>query len=165
MPSIFARREGDTAMKSKKFAWLAALLLAAQPASALAGPDLDRAEKLRKLDIMLMVTALWCRHSPYGFQNDYYRFSANHLAELNQSAGTLRSSLALTYGAKGADRALDRMSVMIANRYGQGHPTLSCQQLQSEVRALAKDSRPGTLLVAATRLLPDGKGVQLAFRP
>ena len=147
-----------------------AAVLAAVSTLALATPahaetSAGEAIKLRKLDIMLMVTALWCRHSPYGFQDDYYRFAANHLSELNQSAATLRGSLKGTYGDKGAERALDRMSVMIANRYGQGHPTMNCQQLQSEVRSLAGDTRPGSLLVAASRLLPDGQGVQLAFRP
>ena len=152
-------------MKRSALAWIGALLMVAQPSAAMAAPDIGTAEKLRKLDIMLMVTALWCRHSAYGFQDDYYRFASRHLAELNQSARTLRLRLAGSYGEKGADRALDRMSVVIANRYGQGHPTMSCQQLQSEVRALARESRPGTLAMAASRLLPDGQGIQLAFRP
>lgn len=152
-------------MMGKILVSIGALLMAVQSPAAMAAPDLAGAEKLRKLDIMLMVTALWCRHSAYGFQDDYYRFSARHLAELNQSAGVLRSNLAATYGQKGADRALDRMSVVIANRFGQGHPSLNCQQLQTEVRSLAADSRPGSLLAAASRLLPDGQGVQLAFRP
>jgi hypothetical protein len=152
-------------MFARILASIGALLMAAHTPAALAAPDLASAEKLRKLDIMLMVTALWCRHTPYGFQDDYYRFSARHLAELNQSAGVLRASLVSTYGDKGADRALDRMSVVIANRFGQGHPSMNCQQLQSEVRSLAGESRPGALLSAASRLLPDGQGVQLAFRP
>ncbi len=152
-------------MAGKILGWAGALLMAAQSTGAMAAPDLASAEKLRKLDIMLMVTGLWCRHTPHDFQPDYYRFSSTHLTELNEAARALRGNLVGAYGPKGADRALDRLSVGIANGYGQGHPSLSCQQLQSEVRSLASDRKPGALLAAANRLLPESRGVQLAVRP
>ncbi|MCZ8171525.1 MAG: hypothetical protein O9272_07275, partial [Brevundimonas sp.] len=57
---------------------LAALgLLATTPASA---QSASQAEKLRRLDIMLMVTGLRCRHTADNFQPDYQRFTTKHIA-------------------------------------------------------------------------------------
>lgn len=140
-----------------------ALLATGIPSRAADG-GLDAAEKLRKLDIMLMVTALRCRNTPYGFQSDYNRFAENHLDELNQAGRALEAGFVRQQGATAAKRALDRMSVIMANTYGLGHPTLGCQQLQSEARQLADESQPGALLAAANRLLVERSGVTLAAR-
>jgi hypothetical protein len=140
-----------------------AMLAAGMPARA-ADNSIASAEKLRKLDIMLMVTALRCRNTPYGFQSDYNRFAENHLDELNEAGRTLEAGFVRQQGETGAKRALDRMSVVMANTYGLGHPTLGCQQLQAETRDLARESRPGALLAAADRLLTVRGGVTLAAR-
>src|SRR6478752_2515127 len=66
-----------------------AVLATSMPAQANAGDD---AEKVRRLDIMLMVSALRCRNTSDGFQSDYDRFSAAHLSELNAAAATLKQS-------------------------------------------------------------------------
>lgn len=112
------------------------------------------AAKVRNLDIMLMVTALRCRMGPDNFQPDYYRFSSSHMAELNAANGVLRSQLAGA-GAKGADRALDKMSVTIANSYGTGHPDMGCKELRRATRDLASSSKPGQLVQAADVLVAD----------
>jgi hypothetical protein len=123
------------------------------------------AEKVRKLDIMLMVSSLRCRNTSDNFQSDYAAFSAAHLAELNQAAGALKSDLAHQYGSAGAARALDTLSTRMANQYGQGHPWLGCHDLKQVTRQLASNHSPGVLLSAADDLLAahgDGRAMLAA---
>ncbi|HEX7711080.1 MAG TPA: S-adenosyl-L-homocysteine hydrolase [Sphingomonadaceae bacterium] len=127
--------------------------LAAMPTAQANNYGTGAAEKVRKLDIMLMVSSLRCRKTSDNFQSDYEAFSASHLAELNQASRTLKSDLALRYGASGADRALDRLSTSMANQYGQGHPWLDCHGLKEVTHQLANNHNPGVLLNAADDLL------------
>lgn len=122
-------------------------MLVTVPASAETG--LDRAQALRTFDIMLMVTALRCRTGADDFQADYYRFAASHIGTLNRAGATLRAEFANTVGWRSAERALDRMSVRIANSYGDGHPWLGCAQLGQLARELANTSDPLALASAA----------------
>ena len=129
----------------------AATLLAGTPAAAQA--DLESAEKLRRLDIMLMVTALRCRFGADNFQADYEAFSARHLDTLNASARELRQALSASHGAQGADRALDRLGTSMANGYGMGHPTMDCAQLKQAAQVLAYQTASQDLVPAADALL------------
>ena len=100
------------------------------PVAAKADTGMIEAENIRKLDIMLMVTSLRCRMGSDDFQPHYRKFSAAHLSTLNGAAKSLESGLVKRHGAKGAKRALDRISVGMANQYGQGHPWLECGELK-----------------------------------
>ena len=119
---------------------------------AMAGEAQD-AEKLRRLDIMLMVTALRCRTTDDNFQADFADFEASHLAELNDAAFQLRKSLVAANGLVGASRELDRISTGMANQYGQGHPRLDCAELKQATRLLAALKGRDALLSAADELL------------
>lgn len=121
------------------------------------------AEKLRRLDIMLMVTALRCRTTGSDFRNDHIAFEAAHLAELNGASDELRSDLARSYGGAGSVRALDRISTQMANRYGQGHPTLSCAELKQATIELQSVHGRMALAAAADRLLAPEVVPQLAL--
>lgn len=129
-------------------------IVAAAPAQAQScwGPQAVAAAKLRNLDIMLMVTALRCRKGADNFQPDYYAFSAAHQTELNVANGVLRAQFA-GGGATAANRALDKMSVVIANSYGIGHPNLGCGELRKVTRDLAATRVSGALLNAADALV------------
>ena len=141
-------------------AGLAAMsLLATVPANA---GEMSKAEKLRRLDIMLMVTGLRCRTTAANFQADYQRFTSNHIAELNQSARALKAELAARNGGN-SDRALDRLSVTMANSYGQGHPWLSCGELKMVASGLADARGEAPLVEAADQLLDSGGTSQLAY--
>ncbi len=129
----------------------AAALVAGHPAAA--QTDLETAEKLRRLDIMLMVTALRCRFGEHNFQADYDAFATRHLRTLNGAARTLTAELSRRHGSQGARRALDRMSTGIANGYGMGHPQLECADLKRTTRDLASDGNPAALVAAADRLI------------
>jgi hypothetical protein len=130
---------------------LTAGLVMTTPAHA-AGP-MSGAEKLRRLDIMLMVTGLRCRTTPDNFTADYGRFTTNQLPALNAANAELKADLAREYGQAGAQRALDRLSTTMANGYGQGHPWLSCADLKVVARNLATVRGRATLEEAADQLL------------
>lgn len=113
----------------------------------------SEAETLRRLDIMLMVTGLRCRTTADNFTDDYARFTSRHMGELNAANRDLRTRLATRMGAAGAAKALDRMSVVMANEYGNGHPWLSCGELRQVTRSLALVQGHATLVEAAGQLL------------
>lgn len=147
-------------------ATLAALALLATPATARAGAN-DDAEAVRKLDIMLMVTSLRCRTTADNFQSDYHRFSSAHLPTLNAASRTLQANLVQKAGAAGSKRALDRISVGMANEYGNGHPWLGCGELKRITRDLAANRNGAQLKVAADELLsnrPRGQWAMAAAR-
>jgi hypothetical protein len=148
------------------FAAIAAvgMLGAAVPAGA-ADPVADNgaAEKLRRLDIMLMVTALRCRTTPDNFQPEFQDFEASHLRELNDAAADLRNGLVGAYGVTGAMRALDRMSTSMANQYGQGHPWMGCAELKVATRILTSIRTRDALVSAADELLAPSESPQLAL--
>ncbi|QKG71390.1 S-adenosyl-L-homocysteine hydrolase [Erythrobacter mangrovi] len=125
------------------------------PLSALATTH-NEAEQIRRLDIMLMVTSLRCRTGGDNFQPQYNRFSANHLATLNNAARTLETDLVRQHGARGAKRALDKISVGIANEYGQGHPWLGCGELKQIATELSQSKNSADLTLAANELLASG---------
>ncbi len=129
------------------------------PASAAGG--MGQAEKLRRLDIMLMVTGLRCRTTADNFNSEYGRFTTAHLGTLNAASDELKADYAKRYGAAGANRALDRLSVQMANAYGQGHPWLSCGQLKQVAGTLATMRGTQPLVEAADELL--GSPRQLAW--
>lgn len=131
---------------------LAALAVLATPTVAMAGPTED-AEALRKLDIMLMVTSLRCRKGADNFQADYQRFSSSHIVTLNAAAKTLHAQHVKRSGAAGAKKALDKISVGMANDYGNGHPWLGCGELKQVARDLAAAKHPSHLANAANELL------------
>ena len=141
-----------------------ALLLAPLPVGA---QNPDSALKLRELNIMLMVSALRCRTGPDGFQADYDRFATAHEGMLREAGDTLQAELASRFGAREGARQLDRISVGMANRYGQGHPWLDCAGLKQVTDELALETQPLAMLAAADRLLapnPPADAVRLAQR-
>ncbi|WP_133365174.1 S-adenosyl-L-homocysteine hydrolase [Qipengyuania sediminis] len=129
---------------------LAALAVLATPLPAQASAT-DDAEAVRKLDIMLMVTSLRCRKTADNFQADYQRFSSSHLATLNAASRTLQADLVKS-GNTGK-RALDKISVSMANAYGNGHPWLGCGELKRITQDLTKNAKPTQLATAAQDLL------------
>ena len=137
--------------------------LLATSSAALAGTTLNTAESIRKLDIMLMVTSLRCRMGADDFQPEYRKFSANHLATLNQASNQLKADLQRKHGGKGAVRALDKLSVSMANQYGQGHPWLQCRELKKIASNLAKERNPAQLALAATNLLEVRRSATIAY--
>jgi hypothetical protein len=130
-------------------------MLLSAPAQA---AGMSQSEKLRRLDIMLMVTGLRCRTTQYNFQADYGRFTTNHIAELNAASSEMKANLAKRYGVAGANRALDKLSVTMANEYGNGHPWLGCDQLKKVASGLAAAKGSAPLIEAADQLLGDSAG-------
>lgn len=153
-PEISLRRvRGERRLLLASLAGIAAAIALGLATPAHAGTGDGSAEKLRRLDIMLMVTGLRCRTTPDNFIDDYGSFTTRHLSALNEASRDLKTELASQYGAKGAERALDRMSVVMANEYGGGHPWLTCGELREVARNLAKVEGREPLVAAADQLL------------
>ena len=89
---------------AKGIAAAAAVLGMLASAPAQANPATD-AEKLRRLDIMLMVTGLRCRNTADNFQADYQRFTTKHILALNGAARQLQWQLSARVGPAQAARA------------------------------------------------------------
>ena len=139
----------------------AASLLAALPANAAGTAE---AEKIRRLDIMLMATSLRCRLGDVDFRDDFARFEGAHMDELNAAAASLRGDYSARFGKAGGEAALDRLSTRMANEYGQGHPWLACNELQMVARSLADMRGTEALVEAADQVLAGaGSGAQLAW--
>ena len=139
-----------------------AVLAMAGPQAAQARDD-GGAEKLRRLDIMLMVTGLRCRAAGADFTGDYGRFTGRHLALLNAANAELHARYAAAYGAAGGQAMLDRLSTRMANSYGEGHPWLTCAQLALVARNLARVDGRETLEEAADQLLASRPPARLAL--
>lgn len=144
-------RTRPTMLRAALAAALALGLSVAAPAQA-AGA-MSGAEKLRRLDIMLMVTGLRCRTTTDNFTTDYGQFTSSQLTHLNAASNELKGDMARRYGAAGAQRALDRLSTIMANDYGRGHPWLTCGDLKQVARQLASVRGRTTLEEAADQLL------------
>ena len=147
----------------KLAAALAVLSSLAIPAPAVASPA-SEAAALRKLDIMLMVSSLRCRFGADNFQSDYERFSAAQHATMQAAFVTLQADYTARMGPMGAKKALDTISVGMANHYGQGHPWLGCGELKAMARDLAGTADRSRLLAIADDVLRDSPPVQLASR-
>ena len=78
----------------------------------------------------------------------------------------LLADFARTHGATSAVGALDRLSISIANRYGNGHPWLDCGALKQVTRDLVALNHSDELEAHAAYLLGSGPeaAVQLAAR-
>jgi len=131
------------------------------PANATPAGD---AAALRKLDIMLMVSSLRCRFGADNFQSDYEQFSAAQHATMQGAFETLQADYTARVGPVGAKKALDTISVGMANHYGQGHPWLGCGELKAMTRDLAGTADRSRLLAIAEDVLRDSPPVQLASR-
>jgi len=121
------------------------------------------AEKLRRLDIMLMVNSLRCRTTRDDFRSDYHRFTAKQMTSLNQAGAQLRNQLVARYGQREGERAFDRLGTKMANAYGGGHKGMTCGQLKQVARNLSKVDGRATLVEAADQLLTGKGSSRLAY--
>ncbi|MDE2302772.1 MAG: S-adenosyl-L-homocysteine hydrolase [Sphingomonadales bacterium] len=135
----------------------AALLIAvlAMPVAAASQDEFVIGEKLRRLEMMLMVTSLRCRTGADDFQADYSAFKMRHAADLRAAADAIIAHFGARRG--GGDIEFDRISVKMANQYGNGHPWLGCHELKGLTRTLAGKEGRAPLLEAADEVV-DGDG-------
>ena len=133
---------------------LAAVTALSAPVQAsAASSDLQRAEKLQQLDVLLMVSSLRCRQAGSDFTTAYDHFSEVYATELSEARSVLEADYARRFGPNSVSFAVDRLSTRVANTYGEGHPALDCAELGEATRALASHSVPGGLEEAADQLL------------
>lgn len=119
-----------------------------QPAQACWTNAAQEAAKIKHLNTMLMVTALRCRNTADNFLPHYNRFVVKHNSLIGSQNAELRNHLSATYGARGAEDALDRMSIGYANSYGNGHRAMDCRQLKDLAAKLSTEPH-GVVTMAA----------------
>lgn len=122
--------------------------MAAQPAQACWTGAAEDAAKIKHLNTMLMVTALRCRNTADNFLPQYNRFVTKHNALIGSQNNLLKTHLAKTYGARGAEGALDRLSIGYANSYGMGHKKMNCGELKQLAASLSSTNH-GVATMAA----------------
>ena len=132
----------------------------APPAQA---DPMSGAEKLRRMDIMLMVTGLRCRTGQDDFMADYGRFTTRQMGSLNSAERELRQEVFIRHGSSAGQRALDRLETVMANDYGRGHPWLDCSALKQVTRNLAEVEGRATLEEAADQLLARNGSPQIVL--
>lgn len=147
-----------------KAAALMCCMAVAVPGSAIARTNASEAEDIRSLSIMLMVTSLRCRMTEHDFRGEYQRFNTAHRNSLNGAGRTLQSELVARYGSRGSKRELDRISVQIANSYGDGHPWLGCAELKQITNELSSHGDHVQLSAAARKLLGSGPAPVMAMQ-
>lgn len=111
--------------------------MSVQPAQACWTNAAEDAAKIKHLNTMLMVTALRCRNTSDNFLPQYNRFVTKHNALIGSQNNLLKSHLAKTHGARGAEGALDRLSIGFANSYGTGHKKMGCRELKTLAASLS----------------------------
>lgn len=128
---------------------VAAAALSSQPVHACWTNAAQDAAKIKHLNTMLMVTALRCRNTADNFLPQYNRFVTKHNSLIGSQNAALKGHLAQTYGARGAEGALDRMSIGFANSYGNGHKSMNCKQLKELAAKLSSESHGVVTMAAA----------------
>jgi hypothetical protein len=133
---------------SGKFIGLAVGLAMAQPAQACWTGGEVNAAKVANLNMMMMVTALRCRKGSDDFLSDYNAFVKNNNAVIGGQNAAVRSHFARTNGAKGADAAMDKFIIGIANSYGGGHGSMDCAALKDVAQELSGKGHSASSLLA-----------------
>lgn len=100
-------------------------------------PAAIESAKLRQLDVMLLVTALRCKAGPDDFKADYESFLEQHRPLLSKANHVIIDDMKTRLGAVGALNAMDRMSVIIANHYGD-RGAYGCHELKAVTQELAR---------------------------
>jgi hypothetical protein len=167
--------KGEVEMRGifKKAALAAVMTIASvQPAQACWDNAGQNAVKIKHLNTMLMVTALRCRGGADNFLPQYNRFVTNNSALIGSQNKLIKAQLAQSSGSKGAEGALDRMSIGFANTYGTGHKSMGCRELKQLAADLSSEQQGvATLTLAADQAvgetrLPGGVcAARIARRP
>lgn len=126
------------------------------------------AAKLRHLDVMLMVSSLRCRTGADDFQADYEHFVDHNRGALSAANHAMLDDYAARLGAAKASAEMDRLSVSMANHYGQG-TGIGCHELRMVAHDLAETVQPAALSDAAEALvgqaaLENACGAEIAQR-
>ncbi len=145
---------------------------AVQPAQACWNEAGQDAVKITHLNTMLLVTALRCRGGADNFLPEYNRFVINNSGLIGNQGKVIKAHFAATHGGRGAEGALDRMSIGFANSYGTGHRNMGCRELKMLARDLASQRHGVATLVEAADMaiestrLPGGTcPARMAARP
>jgi len=110
------------------------------------------AAQVRQFDIMLMVSTIRCFRKGVDFSADYNNFVKTKRAVLRAVGDEMIRHLNGSMGGKAAAVAYDRISVVMANRFGDGVPGYECEDIRAMVvEANAADATRTEILSLAQR--------------
>jgi hypothetical protein len=135
-------------MSGKVAALALAATVVAQPAQACWTNAESDAAQVANLNMMMMVSALRCRNGPDNFLNEYNRFVSTNNPVLGAQNDAMRRHFARINGPKGAEAAMDKFVIGIANNYGGGHENLDCTQLKAIAIDLANNGHSASSLLS-----------------
>ncbi len=130
---------------------IASISIASPSAACWTKAEADAA-KVANLNMMMMVTALRCRKGPDDFLHDYNSFVKNNNHVIGVQNGEVRAHFVRINGSSGADAAMDKFVIGIANSYGSGHASLDCKALKQIAATLAT---PGQSAASLLRIAND----------
>ena len=136
--AVFMRRPVGFAPRGPAWACYAAASL----------PDAE----LPHLDVMLLVTSLRWRSGADNVQSDYAQFGDHNRGVLSAASQSMRDDLAGPMGAARASAEMDKLSVMMANHYGNG-TGIGCHELRMIAQDLGSTREPAALADAAEALV------------
>ena len=105
-------------------------IIAAQPAQACWSDSEAKAASVANLNMMMMVTALRCRNGQHNFLADYNRFVRLNNPVIGANNAHVKARFARIVGGQGAERAMDKFTISLANHYGIGHESMGCAELK-----------------------------------
>lgn len=94
------------------------------------------AVQVKQFDIMLMVSTLRCRGKGMDFSADYNQFVINKRLVLRAMGDEIVRQFNRDMGGKAAFNAYDHLTVVMANKYGNGVDGADC----GDIRALIADA-------------------------
>lgn len=105
-------------------------IMAAQPAQACWSDSEAKAASVANLNMMMMVTALRCRNGQHNFLAEYNRFVRLNNPVIGAHNAQVKARFARMVGGAGAERAMDKFTISLANHYGTGHASMDCAELK-----------------------------------
>jgi hypothetical protein len=106
------------------------------------------AAQVANLNMMMMVTALRCRKGSDNFLGEYNQFVKSNNPVLGAQNVAVRSYFVRMNGTRGADSAMDKYVISLANSYGSGHDSKGCGQLKEIAGQLANKKQTAASLLA-----------------
>lgn len=91
------------------------------------------AAQVKQFDIMLMVSTIRCFRKGVDFSADYNQFVRTKRSVLRAVGDEMIRHLNGSMGGKAAAMAYDRMSVVMANRFGDGVDGYECEDIRAMV--------------------------------
>jgi hypothetical protein len=117
--------------------------------------------------MMMMVTALRCRNGQHNFLAEYNRFVRLNNPVIGAHNAQVKARFARMVGGPGAERAMDKFTISLANHFGIGHENMGCAELKllaSDLASKTHDSATLTDIAERNAGVPELSGGRCGVR-